>query len=101
MARYNALELGMGEEPCPDRYTPASTLICPRSKRMILQLEGANKVIVQLGVMDQGVGIGTGSIRWQAEEPFMVSVALGRRFDAVRVRNWKPGSEAKLFLSVA
>ena len=99
---YNPLELGQpGKEPCPDAYNEASTLICPGSKRLVLQIS-ANNVFVQLGIMQQGVGTGPGSVQWQAEEPFLPIVgSLARRFDAVRVRNWKAGAEAEVFVSTA
>jgi hypothetical protein len=99
---YNPIELGLpGKEACPDRYDEASTLICPRSERLVLQV--ANQaVFVQLGIMQQGMGTGPGAVQWQAEEPFMPVIgSLGRRFDAVRVRNYTAGLPAQVLLSVA
>jgi hypothetical protein len=63
----------------------------------------ANKAIVQCGIMQQGVGTGPGSVQWQSEEPYMAGIAasLARGFDAVRVRNWKPGAKAEVFIAVA
>lgn len=99
--RYSALELGQAGKPaCPDEYNEESTLICPRSRKLVLQIT-TNNVFVQLGVMPQGVG-GAGAVVWQSEEPFLpIVAAFTRKFDAVRVRNWKAGAEAQIFVSVA
>lgn len=101
--RYPALELGQeAREACPDAYNEASTLICPGASRLILQVS-ANKAYVQCGLMPQGKGTGVGSVVWQDEEPYNAGLAasLGRKFDAVRVRNWAPGAKAEVFVSVA
>jgi len=99
---YNPIELGQpGKPKCPDKYDEDSTLICAGAKRLMLQIS-AQAVYVQLGIMQQGRGVGTGSVQWQAEEPYLPMVAsLGRNFDAVRVRNFTPGAEAQVFVSVA
>jgi hypothetical protein len=98
---YEAIELGLpGTPACPDDYEPESTLICPRATRLLLQV-AKETVFVQLGVMQQGVGAGAGAVQWQEEKPFLpVFASLGRRFDAVRVRNRVPGAEAQVLLSV-
>lgn len=100
--RYGNLELGqVGNPKCPNLYTPESTLVCPRSTRLQLQIFKHN-IFVQLGQMPQGVGIGQGSVVWYPEEPWTPLVlSLSRKFDAVRVRNWAPGEEAEVFVSVA
>jgi hypothetical protein len=99
---YIPIELGQPErEPCPDQYNEASTLICPNSKRLVLQIS-LQAVFVQLGIMQQGVGAGGGSVQWQAEEPYLPMVAsLGRNFDAVRVRNRTKGVKAQVLITVA
>jgi len=100
---YGNLELGQeGREACPDQFTQAATLICPRSKRLILQVSSAAPVYVQCGFMPQGIG-GEGAVIWQEEEPFVAGAmaSLARQFDAVRVRNWKAGAKAEVFVSVA
>jgi hypothetical protein len=100
--RYPALELGQaGREKCPNAYNEASTLICPGATRLILQISKAN-LMVQMGVMPQGKGIGSGAVVWLNEEPYLpISAVLGRKFDAVRVRNWAAGAEAEVFLIAA
>lgn len=101
--RYPSLELGqVGRDPCPDVYEELSTLICPGAKKLILQV-AANAVYLQCGLMPQGLGTGPGAVVWQDEEPYMAGVAavLNRDVAAVRVRNWKPGAKAEVFLSVA
>jgi hypothetical protein len=104
MGSYAPLVLGMpgtGQPKCPDQYTPESTLVCPRSKRLMLQI-GKQALVVQLGVMQQGIGMSVGSVQWQTEEPYFPIVAsLGREFDAVRVRNFTPGQEAQAIVSVS
>jgi hypothetical protein len=99
---YEPLELGQpGKPKCPDKFTPESTLICPGTTRLILQIS-LQPVYVQLGIMQQGRGTGVGAVQWQAEEPFLPLIAsLARKFDAVRVRNFTPGAEAQVFASVA
>lgn len=98
---YEALQLGQpGQPKCPDKYEGASTLICPRSNRVILQISG-QAVYVQLGIMSQGVSSGGGSVQWQPEQPFLPIIAsLGRKFDAIRVRNYTKGAEAQVMISV-
>lgn len=100
--RYQGLQLGQpGNSKCPDAYNEESTLICPVSKRLVLQIS-VQAVVVQLGIMQQGTGIGAGSVQWQPEEPFLpIICSLLRDFDAVRVRNFTPKAEAQIFLSVA
>jgi hypothetical protein len=98
---YESLQLGQAGNPkCPNQYTPESTLICAGSNRLILQVS-AQAVYVQLGIMPHGKGAQAGSVQWQAEQPFLPVIAsLGREFDAVRVRNYTPGAEAQVLLSV-
>ena len=100
--RYPALEIGWPErEACPDQYDEPSTLLCPGASRLILQVL-TNAAYIQCGVMPRGKGAGLGSVQWQNEEPYVAGAAasLSRQFDAVRVRNWKAGSEAQVFVSV-
>jgi hypothetical protein len=100
MALYEALQLGQpGNTAIPDHYTPAATLICPRCKRLMLQVS-QQAVVVQLGKMDQGVGVGAGSVTWQAEEPYLpIIAAFGRDFDAVRVRNYVAGAAGQVIVT--
>ncbi len=98
---YLALELGQpGNTPCPDKYSPESTLLCQRSTRLILQIANQG-VFLEFGVMDQGQTSGLGGVRWQGEIPLMAGLAgvLHQHFDAVRVRNYAPGAEAEVLLS--
>jgi hypothetical protein len=99
---YTPIALGQAGNPkCPDKYNEDSTLICPGAKRLVLQVS-LQAVFVQLGLMPQGIGAGAGSVQWQAEEPYLPLIAsLGRNFDAVRVRNFAPGVEAQVFVTVA
>lgn len=99
---YPALELGQPGNPAvPDRYTDASTLICPRSRRLFLQVS-LQAVVVQFGLMDQGVGSGKGAVRWQSEEPYLpVTASLGRNFDAVRIKNYLPGKPGQAIASAS
>lgn len=99
---YNPIELGQAGNPkCPDKYNAASTLVCPGAKRLVLQIS-LQTVVVQLGIMPQGIGADAGSVQWQVEEPYLPMIAsLGRTFDAVRVRNFAPGVEAQVFVTVA
>lgn len=98
---YEAVELGQpGKPACPDVYNDDSTLICPHAKRLLLQVS-KQAVMVQEGIMQQGVG-GAGAVQWQAETPYLPMIAaLGHEFDAIRVRNYTPGAEAQVFVSVA
>lgn len=98
---YGSIELGQpNNPPCPDAYEPASTLVCAKSKRLILQISN-QAVFVQLGIMQQGIGAGVGSVQWQPEQPYLPIVAsFGRNFDAVRVRNYTKGVKAQVLLSV-
>ena len=101
--RYQPLELGQAGNPkCPDNYDNESTLICPACRRIVVQVSG-EPAVVQCGTMPQGVGLGAGSVQWQAEEPYMAGASLtfGRTFDAVRVRNYTPGKEAQIFVTVS
>jgi hypothetical protein len=99
---YEAIELGqLGKPPCPDKYNTVSTLVCPGSTRLLLQIS-KQAVFVQLGIMPQGRGTSVGAVQWQEEEPFLPMIAtLARKFDAVRVRNWQAGAEAQIFVSVS
>lgn len=101
MMRYANIELGQeGNEPLPAQYTQESTLVCPRSKKLVLQIS-KNPVFVQLGKMPQGVGTQAGTIEWYVEEPWLPVIAsLARDFDIVRVRRYAPGKAAEVFISV-
>jgi hypothetical protein len=98
---YESLQLGQpGNPSCPNAYDAASTLLCPGSNRLVLQVS-SQAVYVQLGIMPQGIGAGLGSVQWQPEQPFLPVIAsLGRKFDAVRVRNYTPGAEAQVMITV-
>jgi hypothetical protein len=98
---YERLEVGQAGNPAsPDKYNEASTLICPRSNRFILQV-AKQPCMVQLGIMQQGVGLGQGSVQWQPEKPFLPQIAsYARSFDAIRVRNYTPGSPAEVMIAV-
>jgi hypothetical protein len=102
MSLYAPIILGVAGSPaCPDKYNEASTLVCPGAKRFVLQ-SSVQAIFVQFGLMPQGRSGGAGSVQWQSEEPWMPVIAsLGRNFDAVRVRNFVPGKEAQVLLSVA
>lgn len=99
---YASLQLGLpGTLACPDAYDEdqETWLLCPRSTRLILQVS-VQAVYVQLGTMAQ-ITAGFGGVTWQPEQPFLPVVAsLGRKFDAVRVRNYTRGAEAQVMLSV-
>jgi hypothetical protein len=98
---YGSLLLGQPGQPvCPDAYNNESTLVCPKSKRLILQVS-VQAVMVQLGIMTQGVSTGAGGVQWQPEQPYLPLMAsFGRNFDAVRVRNFTKGAAAQVLLSV-
>lgn len=101
MAVFEPIELGQPERPkCPDVYNDASTRLTPGARRIVLQIS-KNAVYVQLGIMPHGRGASVGSVVWQDEEPWLVSAALGRRFDAVRIRNYSKGNEAQVFVNFA
>ncbi len=98
---YGALELGTPNAPaCPNQFNEASSLLCPGSTRLVLQVS-KQAVMVQLGVMRAGGSGSLGGIDWQTEMPFFPTMAsLGRNFDAVRVRNFTSGQEAQVFIAV-
>jgi hypothetical protein len=100
--RYDSIELGQpGKAKCPDAYDQDSTLICPDCQRLVLQVS-RQAVVVQLGTMPSGKSLSPGAVQWQTEEPYLPLIAsLGRTFDAVRIRNYTPGQEAQVFVSVA
>ena len=102
MAQYPSLEVGQaGNPPCPDQYNAASTLICPGSAKLLLQISG-QPIVVQLGVMPQGKGVGAGAVVWQAEQTYLPLIAtLARAFDAVRVRNRNAGSPAEVIVNAS
>jgi hypothetical protein len=97
---YEQLELGLPETTaCPDKYSPESTLYCPGSRRLILQV-GVNAAKVQLGKMRAGSTAGLGGIDWQPHETFLPCLAAFERdFDAVRVHNRYAGKEAQVLIS--
>ena len=99
---YPPLELGQpGNPACPDNYNNESTLVCVGAQRLVLQIS-VNAVFVQLGIMPQGKGAGTGAIVWQPEQPYLPMIsALSREFDAVRVRNYTPGAKAQVLINPA
>jgi hypothetical protein len=98
---YQALELGQAGNPaCPNEADEASTLICPRSNRLLIQVS-KQAVFVQLGTMDQGITAGAGGVQWQTPKPLLpLTASLSRVFDAVRVWNYTPGAEAQVFVTV-
>ncbi len=98
---YEALELGQPDSPaCPDRYTRESSLLCPGSRRLILQVS-AQAVFVQFGRMRAGLGVNLAAIQWEDEMPFLPCMGhIPRQFDAVRVRNYTPGTPAQVLISV-
>jgi hypothetical protein len=100
--RYEALEVGQpGNPKCPDQYNEASTLLCPGSKRLVLQVS-KQAIRLQFGVMPQGRSLSAGAVQWLNEEPYMPMISsLAREFDAVRVRNYTPGVEAQVMASAA
>lgn len=101
MARYRSVILGVaGKQKCPDEYNEASTLLCQKSTRLMVQVSN-QAVTMQLGLMLEGQGSGLGSVDWQAEFPLLPMIAsFARKFDAVRVQNFTPGSEAQIFITV-
>jgi hypothetical protein len=100
--RYEAIELGQPGNPgCPNAYDDASTLICPGCERLVLQVS-KQAVMLQFGIMPHGKSLSPGVVQWLAEEPYLPMIAsLGRNFDAVRVRNYIPGQEAQVFVTVS
>jgi|SRR5271166_4582297 len=98
---YPALEVGQpGNPACPNEYNEASTLVCPGSKRLLLQVTG-QAIQLQLGFMAQGMGGHAGGVVWQQPKPFLPVVAsLARQFDAVRVKNYTAGAAAQVLISV-
>lgn len=99
---YEPIMLGQpGQGNCPDKYNAASSLLCPRSQRLVIQIS-KQAVFIQLGIMDQGLGASLTTVRWQTEQPYLPMIAsFGREFDAVRVRNYTAGAEAQAFITVA
>jgi hypothetical protein len=97
---YPPLQLGQAGQPkCPNKYNEESSLLCPQSKRLVIQVS-KQAVYIQVGIMPQGIGASLGAVVWQPEQPFLPMIAsLGRNFDAVRVRNYTEGSEAQIFLT--
>jgi hypothetical protein len=97
---YEPLNLGQpGEPKCPDKFNAESTRMVPRCKKLFLQIS-ANAVVVQLGVMPQGISQSAGAVEWQAEEVFLPMIAsLTRDFDAIRVRNYQAGIEGQILAS--
>lgn len=100
MAFY-VLEVGLpGKKKCPDAPEDVgpATLICPKSKMLIVQI-GKNAAYIQFGIMDQGAGSFAGSVDWQQPRAWTpTSFALPRQFDAVRVYNFTPGEESQISL---
>jgi hypothetical protein len=98
---YEELQLGIpGAPACPNQYDEESTLYCPGSNRLLIQV--ANQAItIELGICPQGKGSGLGSVVWQPAKTLLPVIAsLGRAFDAVRVKNRVAGLEAQVLLSV-
>lgn len=93
MNSYPPLQLGTpGATPCPDQFSPASSLICPGSARLLIQISVA-AVYIQFG-------LGVGGVQWGVEEPYLPLVGgLTRNFDAVRVRNFTAGLGAQAMLT--
>lgn len=96
---YGSIELGQpGNPTCPDAYNEASTLICPVSVKALIQISVA-AVFVQFGVNQRGAS-GGGNVVWGPEEPMLPIVLLrGRRFDAIRVRNFTAGVAAQVLIT--
>lgn len=99
---YAALELGQpGNPACPDAYNEESTLFCPDSKKLMLQVS-TNAVFVSLGKCNVSGAKGKtpGSVIFQQEQPFLPMIAtLARDFDAIRVRNYTKGAKAQVLAS--
>jgi hypothetical protein len=98
---YLALEVGQaGNSACPNQYNAASTLLCQRSTRLILQIS-KEAIFLEFGKMEQGRTSGLGGVTWQGEIPLLAGTSgvLHQDFDAVRVRNYKAGEEAEVLLS--
>lgn len=99
--RYLPLELGFPDKPaCPDAFNEDSTLFCPGTTRVFIQV-GKQAVYLELGIMP-AAGSGLGSIVWQGEQTLLpITGSLGRSCDAVRVRNRTPGKEAQVTVTVS
>lgn len=99
MAFY-VMEVGIpGKPPCPDEFEEVgpATLICPRSKILLVQIS-LQAVYMQFGVMDEP-GSFAGSVIWQRERSWVpTSFSHSRNFDAVRVRNFTAGQQAQVSL---
>lgn len=92
---YAPLLLGYtGTSACPDRFSSESTLECPGTSSVTVQVSQA-AVWVQFGR-----GASPGSIAWQPEEPLLPVVGnLARSCDWVRVRNFTAGQHAQVVIT--
>ena len=96
-----ALLLGQPNQPkCPNQFTPESTLFCAGAVKSVLQIS-EQAVIVQFGIRkQQGAAATAGNILWGVEEVYLpLTLAIGRNFDGVRVRNFIEGKEAQVILN--
>ena len=96
---YGSIELGQpGNPECPNEYNEASTLICPGAVKCLIQISVA-AVYIEFGINRQGA-TGVGNITWGPKEPLLPIVLLrGRRFDAIRVRNYTKGVPAQVLIT--
>jgi hypothetical protein len=75
----------------PDKFTPTASLVCNGSRKAIIQISN-QAVVIQFGSTDE-LGGGLGNIKWEEPETYLPMIlAVGREFDAVRVRNLIPGT---------
>lgn len=99
--RYPALELGQAGNPaCPNKPTEESSLLCPSTRRLLIQV-AANAAFIQLGTMlPQARGQSLAACVWQPPIPLEVgSGVLHVGCDAVRAYNYVSGSEAQVLVS--
>lgn len=94
MSAYPALMLGTpGASACPDAFSSASTLSCPGTRILTVQIAVAG-IYLQVGY-----GLG-GNVRWDSEEPLLpILGSLARSCDWVRVRNQVAGQAAQVLLT--
>jgi hypothetical protein len=92
---YAPLILGYpGTPACPNKYDAESTLECPRTHSVTVQVSAA-AVVLQFGR-----GPAPGSIVWGPEEPYLPFVgSLARECDQVRVRNLTAGQAAQVVIT--
>jgi hypothetical protein len=95
---YPPIELGIpGKAACPDQFNDESTRACKGCAKLMVTVS-SQYVYIQFGQIPGGGGIG--NVQWGPEEPYgPFTGSLGRRFDAVRVRNLTPGKVAQVLLA--